>query len=115
MAHITGGGLIENPPRVVPDGLRLRLDARSWPLPPVMRWLKAAGALDVATLARTFNCGLGMLLFVAAEEVDALLEIMDHQGEAVFRVGEVEAGMAGPTEVVIERAEAAWAADAPPS
>jgi phosphoribosylaminoimidazole (AIR) synthetase len=56
-----------------------------------------------------------MLLFVAAEEVDALLEIMDHQGEAVFRVGEVEAGAAGPTEVVIEGAEAAWAADAPPS
>ena len=115
MAHITGGGLIENPPRVVPDGLRVRLDATAWELPPVMRWLAEAGGLDTATLARTFNCGLGMLLFAAADEADALLEIMRHQGETASLVGTVEAGRPGPAEVVIENVETAWAPSARPS
>jgi phosphoribosylformylglycinamidine cyclo-ligase len=115
MAHITGGGLIENPPRVVPDGLRLRLDASAWALPPVMRWLAEAGGLDTAALARTFNCGLGMLLFVAADEADALLDIMRRQGETASLVGVVEAGRPGPAEVVIEGVETAWAPSAPPS
>ncbi len=115
LAHITGGGLIENPPRVVPDGLTLRLDATRWALPPVMRWLAEAGGLDRPTLARTFNCGLGMLLFVEAGEAEALLEILRGQGESAALVGVVEPGGEGPAEVVIEGVETAWPAAAPPS
>ena len=115
LAHITGGGLVENPPRVVPDGLTVRLDATAWTLPPVMRWLTEAGGLDRATLARTFNCGLGMLLFVAAGEADALVEILGHQGETAVLVGVVEPGGEGPATVVIEGVETAWPAAAPPS
>jgi phosphoribosylformylglycinamidine cyclo-ligase len=115
LAHITGGGLLENPPRVVPDGLRIRLDAGTWALPPVMRWLADAGALDVTTLTRTFNCGLGMLLFVAAEEAPALVEILTGQGEKAMLVGAVEAGAAGPAQVLIEGVERAWPVAAPRS
>jgi phosphoribosylformylglycinamidine cyclo-ligase len=115
LAHITGGGLLENPPRVVPDGLQVRLDAGEWTLPPVMRWLAEAGGLDHATLARTFNCGLGMLLFVEAEAVAAILEILTGQGETAMLVGTVESGPAGPAEVVIEGVETAWPAVAPRS
>jgi len=115
LAHITGGGLIENPPRVVPDGLRVRLDATSWSLPPVMRWLAEAGGLDRAALARTFNCGLGMLLFVAAKEAEALLGILRGQGETALLVGVVEPGGEGPAEVVLEGVETAWPVAAPPS
>ncbi len=115
LAHITGGGLLENPPRVVPDGLRIRLDATAWPLPPVMRWLAETGGLDHATLARTFNCGLGMLLFVAADDAAALLEILAGQGETALAVGVVEAGAPGPAEVLIDGLESAWPGAAPPS
>jgi phosphoribosylformylglycinamidine cyclo-ligase len=115
LAHITGGGLIENPPRVLPDGLRARLDATSWMLPAVMRWLAEAGGLDHATLARTFNCGLGMLLFVEAAEADALLQILQGQGEDAKLVGVVEQRAPGPAEVLIDGVETAWPAAAPPS
>ena len=115
LAHITGGGLLENPPRVVPDGLRVRLDAAACPLPPVMRWLAETGTLDHATLARTFNCGLGMLLFVAAEEAGAIVEILERQGETAMVVGIVETGAAGPAQVAIDNRETAWPVAAPPS
>ena len=110
LAHITGGGLVENPPRVVPGGLLVRLDARKWTLPPVMRWLAEVGGLDHPTLARTFNCGLGMLLFVEAEAVDAILEILTNQGETARLVGTVESGPTGPAAVVIDGVETAWPA-----
>lgn len=115
LAHITGGGLVENPPRVVPDGLTLRLDATRWPLPAVLRWLAEAGGLDGSTLARTFNGGLGMLLFVAPEAADELLEVLQGQGETARLVGLVEAGRAGPSTVVIDGMETAWPAPRRPS
>ncbi len=115
LAHITGGGLIENPPRVVPDGLTIRLDAHAWHLPAVMRWLAGAGELEPATLGRTFNCGLGMLLFVEAAKADELLALLEAQGETAWRVGSIETGAPGPAEVVIEGIETAWQPPASPS
>lgn len=115
LAHITGGGLVENPPRVVPDGLAIRLDAEAWPLPPVMRWLAEAGGLDAPTLARTLNVGLGMLLFVAPERADELVALLTGQGETAMVVGAVEAGGAGPARVVIDSVETAWPAPRRPS
>ena len=115
LAHITGGGLVENPPRAVPDGLRVRLELTTWSLPPVMRWLAETGGLDPSTLARTFNCGLGMLLFVEPKEADALVEILRGKGETAMLVGVVEAGEPGPATVVLDGVETAWPAAAPPS
>ena len=115
MAHITGGGLLENPPRVVPDGLRVRLDATRWELPAVMRWLIEAGGLDAMTAARTFNCGLGMVLFVEAQAVDAVMDLLGDQGETPIAVGVVETGDPGPAQVVIDGTETAWPAPAPRS
>jgi phosphoribosylformylglycinamidine cyclo-ligase len=79
-----------------------------------MRWLADAGGLDRSTLARTFNGGLGMLLFVAEAEAAALVDILEGQGETARLVGVVEAGEAGPARVVIDGTETAWPA-APPS
>ncbi|MCY4231365.1 MAG: phosphoribosylformylglycinamidine cyclo-ligase [Alphaproteobacteria bacterium] len=90
LAHITGGGLVENPPRGLPPGLTLRIDAGAWPLPPVFAWLASHVAPE--ELARTFNCGIGMTVAAAPERVDALAAGFEAAGESVFRIGEVLEG-----------------------
>lgn len=77
LAHITGGGLVENVPRVVPRALAAAIDARVWGgLPPVFRWLLRAGRVAPAEMARTFNCGIGMVLVVAPEHADAVVRLL---------------------------------------
>ncbi len=88
-AHITGGGLIENPPRAVAGGLTPRFDWQAWPLPPVFAWLQAAGGLDDHELRRTFNCGLGFLLIVAADQAAQVLAALLNGGEEAWVVGEL--------------------------
>ncbi len=90
LAHITGGGLIENIPRVLPGDLRAALDARSWQLPPVFRWLKAEGGIEDMELARTFNCGIGMVVVVAAGDADRVATSLAAAGETVQRIGTIE-------------------------
>ena len=80
-----------------------------------MRWLAGAGELEPRALGRTFNCGLGMLLFVDPAMADELLALLEAQGETAARVGSVEAGAPGPAEVVIEGIETAWQPPASPS
>ncbi|MGP1356255.1 phosphoribosylformylglycinamidine cyclo-ligase [Roseicyclus sp.] len=92
LAHITGGGLTENLPRVLPEGLGARVDLASWSLPPVFRWLAEEGGLAQAELLKTFNAGIGMVLVVAAERADALADLLAAEGERVVRLGAVEAG-----------------------
>ncbi len=75
-AHITGGGLTENIPRVLPDGLGVALDAEKWTLSPVFQWMAAVGNLPAAELARTFNCGIGMVAIVAADRQDETLALL---------------------------------------
>jgi len=87
MAHITGGGLIENLPRVFPDGLTAVLDPLSWPVPPVFRWLQKAGNVAPAEMARTFNCGIGMAVIVAERDAETTAAALRQAGETVFRVG----------------------------
>ena len=87
LAHITGGGLVENPTRGLPPGLGMRIDCAAWPLPPVFEWL--AGHVAPEELARTFNCGIGMTAAVAPDRADALAAGLEAAGETVFRVGEV--------------------------
>jgi phosphoribosylformylglycinamidine cyclo-ligase len=99
IAHITGGGLPGNIPRVLPDGLEVVLDARRWRRPPVFDWLQAAGRIERDEMYRTFNCGLGMTLCVPAAKAEPALEILQRRGETAAIVGEVRSGSRG---VVIE-------------
>ncbi len=92
LAHITGGGLTENLPRVLPEGLGCNLDLDSWQLPPVFRWLAETGGMAEAELLKTFNAGQGMVLVVAAEAAGQVQEVLTAQGETVTRLGEVTDG-----------------------
>ena len=90
LAHITGGGLLENIPRVLPDGIGVWLSTKSWDVPSVFRWMAKVGNIDATEMARTFNCGIGMVLIVAAEHAASITTTLTAQGEKVFRIGEVE-------------------------
>jgi len=106
LAHITGGGLPENLPRVLPEGAAARIDAASWAAPDVFRWLKQAGNVATSEMYRTFNCGIGMVVVVAADRAEALSEIMSEMGETVQILGEiVERGEDDPA-VFIDNPEA---------
>ena len=87
MSHITGGGLLENIPRMLPKHLAAEIDVAAWPIPEVFRWLKAAGKLDDMEFARAFNTGLGMVLVVASEDVEQTVGVLKESGETVFEVG----------------------------
>ena len=110
LAHITGGGLLENVPRVLPQGLHARIEADAWEQPRLMAFLQAQGNIEPGEMARTFNCGIGMVLAVAHDDVHAVVEELEAAGETVFRIGEVFPGARGCT--VTGSAEA-WAARAP--
>jgi len=88
-AHITGGGLIENPPRCVAEGLEPRFDWSAWPLPPVFGWLQEMGAIADGELRRTFNCGIGLLLIVGPEAATPVLAALLNAGEEPVVVGEL--------------------------
>ena len=97
LAHITGGGLLENVPRVLPEGARAAIDADAWPQPRLMAFLQAQGGIEPEEMARTFNCGIGMIAIVAPEEAEAVTMALERAGETVFRIGGVEAGQHGCT------------------
>lgn len=92
LAHITGGGLLENLPRVLPEGLGAEVDLSTWTLPPVFGWLKAQGGFDQTELLTTFNAGLGMVLVVAPDTAEAVTAALQGAGETVFRIGHVAPG-----------------------
>jgi phosphoribosylformylglycinamidine cyclo-ligase len=92
LAHITGGGLTDNIPRVLPDGLGARLDARAWRRGPVWDWIQSAGRIADAEMHRTFNCGIGMVAIVARDEADAAVGRLASAGEDARVIGEVVAG-----------------------
>lgn len=92
LAHITGGGLTENLPRVFPKGLGARVNLGAWALPPVFRWLADAGGVSEAEMLKTFNCGIGMVAVVAPERAEALDRLLADSGETVCRLGTIEPG-----------------------
>jgi phosphoribosylformylglycinamidine cyclo-ligase len=89
MAHITGGGLTENIPRVLPEGTKAVLDTKSWTFPPVFQWLQKGGNVDMREMYRTFNCGVGMVIAVPAGEKDNALNILRAAGENAFVIGTI--------------------------
>ncbi|MET0250912.1 MAG: phosphoribosylformylglycinamidine cyclo-ligase [Novosphingobium sp.] len=97
LAHITGGGLLENVPRVLPPGLHARIAADAWPQPRLMAWLQAQGNIEPVEMARTFNCGIGMVLSIAPEDVAETVRELEAAGETVFPIGAVGAGTRGCT------------------
>ncbi len=97
-AHITGGGLPGNVPRMLPDGMRGTLDASAWPLPPVFRWLAQTGGVAADEMLRVFNCGVGMALVVS--DAAAATALLAEHNEAVFTIGRVEAH-AGPARAQV--------------
>ena len=92
LAHITGGGLTENLPRVLPEGLGADVDLDAWELPDVFKWLAETGGMAEAEMLKTFNCGVGMILSVSADRADALQDLLRAAGETVYRLGHVTEG-----------------------
>lgn len=106
-AHITGGGLIENIPRMMPDDLAADIDVSQWKLPPVFTWLAKAGGIERREMARTFNCGIGMCVIVSAEQADLIASALSGAGETVVRLGSVTTRGDGDA-VYLQGLEQAW-------
>ncbi len=97
LAHITGGGLLENIPRVLPGGVHAVVDADAWAQPRLMAFLQAQGQIEPEEMARTFNCGIGMVAIVAADEAAAITAELEAAGETVFSIGHIDEGSHGCT------------------
>ena len=107
LAHVTGGGLLENIPRILPGGLHAMVEADSWQLPPLMAFLQGQGNIEPEELARTFNCGIGMAVIVSEQNVKDVADRLDKAGEHVFRIGRIETGAKGCT---VRGAAGTWSA-----
>ena len=109
LAHITGGGLLENIPRILPRGMRARIDAGSWPQPRLMAFLQAQGNIEPGEMARTFNCGVGMAVLVSEKDANDVVHTLEEAGESVLRIGWIEEGERGCT---IAGSRGTWSAQA---
>ncbi len=110
LAHVTGGGLLENLPRVLPEGLAVRIDGLCWPVPPVFTWLSTAGEVAVSEMLRTFNCGIGMVVIADAARAEALKAVLRDAGERAHVMGYVERRSGAAPPVTVVGAEATWPA-----
>jgi phosphoribosylformylglycinamidine cyclo-ligase len=101
MVHITGGGLVENIPRVLADNLTAELDGKSWTMPPLFKWLQQHGGVADAEMHRVFNCGIGMTVIVSAESADAAFAQLTAAGETVSRIGTIRARQDGEHQTIV--------------
>jgi phosphoribosylformylglycinamidine cyclo-ligase len=101
LAHVTGGGLLENLPRIVPDGLTAELEGDAWPRPPLFAWLQSMGGVAEQEMLRVFNCGIGMALVVSDEAAERAMQELRAAGESVFRIGRIRARRAGEAQTLI--------------
>lgn len=101
MAHITGGGITENIPRVLPEGLTAEIKASSWQLPPLFQWLQAQGNIVPSEMYKTFNCGIGMAVVVAKEHVAQARQLLEASGETVYEIGHIRAQNAGEAPTIV--------------
>lgn len=101
MAHITGGGLLENIPRILPDNLCAVLQRSAWDMPPLFKWLQAQGNIAEREMYRTFNCGIGMAVVVSPEHVQQAQKLLRASGEQVWRIGEIKKRAQGEPQTVV--------------
>jgi phosphoribosylformylglycinamidine cyclo-ligase len=101
MAHITGGGLLENVPRVLPDNTVAELQKAAWPRPRLFDWMQQEGNVAEKEMHRTFNCGIGMVIIVSAAEADAAQAELKAQGESVYRIGKIRARNGDEAQAVV--------------
>jgi phosphoribosylformylglycinamidine cyclo-ligase len=101
MVHITGGGLVENVPRVLQDHLTAVLDSKAWVMPPLFAWLQEHGGVADAEMHRVFNCGIGMTVIVAQENADAAMAMLTAAGETVSRIGEIRLRAEGEAQTIV--------------
>ncbi|HEY0562661.1 MAG TPA: phosphoribosylformylglycinamidine cyclo-ligase [Methylophilus sp.] len=101
MAHITGGGITENIPRVLPAGLTAEISAQSWALPALFKWLQAQGNIADVEMYRTFNCGIGMAVIVAKEHAELATQLLTASGEMVYNIGVIRAQQTGEAPTVV--------------
>ncbi len=99
LSHITGGGLLENIPRVLPDNAKAVIDINSWQMPAVFNWLQEQGNVDGREMYRTFNCGVGMIIAVPADKADEALKMLSESGEDAWVIGQIEAAAEGEEQV----------------
>lgn len=100
IAHITGGGLLENPPRVLPTGTVAEIHRANWPIPPVFQWLQRNGNIEESEMLRTFNCGIGMVVVVRPQDSWHAISLLQQAGETVFSLGQINSA-SGPPRVVV--------------
>ncbi|PCI43693.1 MAG: phosphoribosylformylglycinamidine cyclo-ligase [Alphaproteobacteria bacterium] len=113
ISHITGGGFVENIPRILPDDVAAHVDANGWTLPPVFDWLREAGNLEPLEMAKTFNCGIGLVVIVKANGVDETQKIFEQFGETVYSLGQVVQRSADEPATVVTGTAGSWGYDAP--
>jgi phosphoribosylformylglycinamidine cyclo-ligase len=101
LAHITGGGLVGNVPRILPAGTRALIRKSSWPRPELFKWLQQDGQVAEEEMFRVFNCGIGMVLVVPREQVQMATMLLEREGELVFEIGAIEKSAAEPEAVVV--------------
>lgn len=101
MAHITGGGISENVPRILPENTVAAIDSQSWPLPKLFQWLQQAGNVETQEMYRTFNCGIGMVLVVSPEDADVIQKFLQQQGETVYQIGRIRSRQGGEHQTQI--------------
>jgi phosphoribosylformylglycinamidine cyclo-ligase len=100
LAHITGGGIVENLPRVMPSGTKAVVRQNAWPRPEIFNWLQTQGGVQDSEMWRTFNCGVGMIVCVSAQQAQQALELLTNHGEQVFNIGQIEAAESGDAPYV---------------
>ncbi len=108
LAHITGGGIIENIPRVIADNCHAIVDSSNWALPEIFEILRAAGPVSLVEMVRTFNCGIGMAVIVSPEDSEAIASALQAAGETAYRIGQIEEGARGCT---VRGSSGRWGAD----
>ena len=101
LVHITGGGLVENIPRVLQDNVTAVLDGKSWTMPPLFQWLQQHGGVADAEMHRVFNCGIGMTVIVSKENADTAMAQLQAAGETVYRIGEIRTREEGQAQTVV--------------
>jgi phosphoribosylformylglycinamidine cyclo-ligase len=101
LAHITGGGIVDNVPRVLAEGLTAHIDGRSWPRPALFSWLQEQGNVAEAEMLRVFNCGIGMVIMVAAADAESAMATLRAAGETVWQIGRIAARAPGEAQTIV--------------